>query len=690
MSRYNDIFVAIGVLFIILLLILPITGGMLDVFQIINITISILVLLTTMYLKRSIQLSSFPTIVLILTIYRVALNVAATRLILLEGKNFDGHVIRAFGNFVVGGNYVVGLVIFFILVVVQYIVITKGAERVSEVAARFTLDAMPGKQMSIDADYNAGIITESEARRRREEIRREADFYGAMDGASKFVRGDAISTIIIVFINIIGGLVIGMLLHHMGAGEAAQTYVLLTVGDGLVTQIPAMLMSTSTGIIVSRAASKHSLGQDIVRELSSEPRALTIAGIAILLLGIFTPLPTVSMMLVGLTTLILGYVASRAPLREEPETASGVGAPGKVEPSGGVGGNIPLSTPMDMSDIITTDTVEIEIGYGLIPLADRTQGGDLLDRVTMVRKQIAYELGLMVSPIRVRDSVLLKPNEYIVKILGSEVTRYEIFPNRLLAMNPGVVEEKIEGIPTKEPAFGLEAFWITEDQREIARGLGYTVVDAPSVFATHLTEILRSHAAELLGRREMEMLLEGLRQKIPSLVDDLIPGIIKEPTVRNVLKRLLEEKISIRNLPVIFETLIEHGERTSDVSELTQEVRIALKRQISESVKSEDGYVHAVALSQSLEEKLNESMATSGDRKVFNVNPEVMSKIVDSIALLLKKIMEKGNYPIIICSASIREAMARYILKSLPKIPVVAYEEMADDVKLKVEDIVNV
>ncbi len=688
MSRYNDIFVAVGVLFIILLLIMPITGGMLDVFQIVDITISILVLLTTMYLKRSIQISSFPTIVLILTIYRVALNVASTRLILLEGKNFNGHVIRAFGNFVVGGNYVVGLVIFFILVVVQYIVITKGAERVSEVAARFTLDAMPGKQMSIDADYNAGIITEAEARRRREEIRREADFYGAMDGASKFVRGDAISTIIIVFINIIGGLIIGMLIHHMGAGEAAQTYVLLTVGDGLVTQIPAMLMSTSTGIIVSRAASRHSLGQDIVRELSSEPRALTIAGIAILFLGIFTPLPTVSMAFVGLTTLILGYVASRS-TKEEPETVPKAGASGTVGSAGGAE-NIPLSTPMDMSDIITTDTVEVEIGYGLIPLADRTQGGDLLDRVTMVRKQIAYELGLMVSPIRVRDSVLLKPNEYVVKILGSEVTRYEIFPNRLLAMNPGVVEEKIEGIPTKEPAFGLEAFWITEEQRDVARGLGYTVVDAPSVFATHLTEVLRNHAAELLGRKEMEMLLEGLRQKIPPLVDDLIPGIIKEPVVRNVLRRLLEEKISIRNLPVIFETLIEHGERTSDVSELTQQVRIALKRQISESVKSEDGYVHAVALSQSLEEKLADSIVMSGDRKIFSVNPEVMSKIVDSMALSLKKIMEKGNYPVIICSSSVREAMARYVLKSLPKISVVAYEEMADDVKLKVEDIVNI
>ncbi len=688
MSRYNDIFVAVGVLFIILLLIMPITGGMLDVFQIVDITVSILVLLTTMYLKRSIQLSSFPTIVLILTIYRVALNVASTRLILLEGKNFNGHVIRAFGNFVVGGNYVVGLVIFFILVVVQYIVITKGAERVSEVAARFTLDAMPGKQMSIDADYNAGIITEAEARHRREEIRREADFYGAMDGASKFVRGDAISTIIIVFINIIGGLIIGMLIHHMGAGEAAQTYVLLTVGDGLVTQIPAMLMSTSTGIIVSRAASRHSLGQDIVRELSSEPRALTIAGIAILFLGIFTPLPTVSMAFVGLTTLILGYVASRS-TKEEPETVPKAGASGTVGSTGGAE-NIPLSTPMDMSDIITTDTVEVEIGYGLIPLADRTQGGDLLDRVTMVRKQIAYELGLMVSPIRVRDSVLLKPNEYVVKILGSEITRYEIFPNRLLAMNPGVVEEKIEGIPTKEPAFGLEAFWITEEQRDVARGLGYTVVDAPSVFATHLTEILRNHAAELLGRKEMEMLLEGLRQKIPPLVDDLIPGIIKEPVVRNVLRRLLEEKISIRNLPVIFETLIEHGERTTDVSELTQQVRIALKRQISESVKSEDGYVHAVALSQSLEEKLADSIVISGDRKIFSVNPEVMSKIVDSMALSLKKIMEKGNYPVIICSSSVREAMARYVLKSLPKISVVAYEEMVDDVKLKVEDIVNI
>jgi flagellar biosynthesis protein FlhA len=688
MSRYDDVFIAVGVLFIVLLLILPIPGWTLDLLQILDITISVLVLLTTMYLKKAIDISSFPTIVLVLTIYRVALNVASTRLILLQGKNFEGHVIKAFGDFVVGGNYVVGIVVFFILVIVQFIVITRGAERIAEVAARFTLDAMPGKQMSIDADYNAGIITEAEARKRREEVRREADFYGAMDGASKFVRGDAISSIIIVFINIIGGLIIGVLMHHMGIGEAAQVYMLLTVGDGLVTQIPALLVSTSSGIIVSRAASASSLGKDILRELSQEPKALMITGVAILLLGIFTPLPTVSMILVGFLTIALGYMSSRsAPKGEMAEEVSGTVPTSSVAPPSAGGGG---AEPMDISDIITTDTVEVEIGYGLIPLADRSQGGDLLERVTMVRKQIAYELGFMLSPIRVRDSVLLKPNEYVVKILGSEVAKYEIFPNRLLAMNPGVVEEKIEGIPTKEPAFGLEAFWITEDQREKARGLGYTVVDAPSVFATHLTEILREHAAELLGRKEMEMLIEGLRQKIPSLVNELIPGIMKEHTVRRILQRLLEEKVSLRNLPLIFEALIENGEKTSSVSELVQKVRIALKRQISESAKSDDGYVHAVALSQVLEEKLMEAMTISEDRKMFNLNPDLMSKIVDAIAASLKKVMEKGYYPVVICSASVREGVARYVIKNIPKIQVVAYEEMTDDVKLKVEEIVNV
>ncbi|WP_036224936.1 flagellar biosynthesis protein FlhA [Mesoaciditoga lauensis] len=687
MSKYDDIFVAIGVLFIVLLLILPISGWALDLLQILDITISVLVLLVAMYLKRAVDLSSFPTIVLVLTIYRVALNVASTRLILLQGKNFQGHVIRAFGDFVVGGNYVVGIVVFFILVIVQFIVITKGAERIAEVAARFTLDAMPGKQMSIDADYNAGIITEEEARRRREEVRREADFYGAMDGASKFVRGDAISSIIIVFINIIGGLIIGVLMHHMGAGEAAQVYTLLTVGDGLVTQIPALLVSTSSGIIVSRAASTSSLGKDILRELSQEPRALMITGAAILLLGIFTPLPTISMVLVGFLTVALGYMSSRATPRKEAEELGGSVPSGEAPHPGE---NVPSPGTMDISDIITTDTVEVEIGYGLIPLADRSQGGDLLERVTMVRKQIAHELGFMLSPIRVRDSVLLKPNEYVIKILGSEIAKYEIFPNRLLAMNPGMVEEKIEGIPTKEPAFGLEAFWITEDQRETARGLGYTVVDAPSVFATHLTEILREHAAELLGRKEMEMLIEGLREKIPSLVNELIPGIMKEHMVRKVLQRLLEEKVSLRNLPLIFETLIENGEKTSSISELVQKVRIALKRQISESAKSDDGYVHAVALSQALEEKLMETMTISEDRKIFSINPDLISKIIDAIASSLKKVMEKGHYPVVICSASIREAMARYVIKNIPKIQVVAYEEMADDVKLKIEEIVNV
>ncbi len=684
MVRYGSFLVSIGVLFIILLLILPLNGFMLDLLQIIDLTISAVVIMDAMYIKRAIDLASFPTIVLVMTIYRIALNVAATRMILLEGKNFPGHVIIAFGDFIVGGNYVVGLVIFFIIVIVQYIVITRGTERIAEVAARFTLDAMPGKQMAVDADYNAGIITEAEAKKRRDEIRREADFYGAMDGASKFVRGDAISSIIIVFINIIGGLVIGMLMMHLSITEAAQTYTLLTVGDGLVTQIPALLMSVASGIIVSRAASVHSLGEDVVRELGSEPRILIIVGVIIAIIGIITPLPKFSTILIGITSIILGLLARRSMPAREPSVET-IGR----QVGGGKAGEIPMSMPSDISDIINTDTVEVEIGYSLIPLADKSQGGDLLDRITMVRKQIAYELGLMVSPIRVRDSVLLKPNEYSIKILGSEISKFELFPHRLLAINSTMVETKIDGIPTHEPAFGLEAFWITEDQRDKARGLGYTVVDAPSVFATHLTEVLRSHADELLGRKEMEMILDGLRQKIPSLVNELIPGIMKEHMVRNVLKKFLKERVSIRNLPLIFETFLERGEKNS-IPELYELARIALKRQITEAAKSEDGYVHAVSLSQALEEKLNESINLIGENRILSVNPEVMSKIVDQISLALRKMMEKRHNPVILCSAAIREALSNYLSRTLPKISIIAYEELTDDIKLKIEDIVSI
>lgn len=681
MKKYSAFVVSIGVLFIVFLMILPLNGFMLDFLQILDITVSAIVLMDAMYIKRAIDISSFPTIVLVMTIYRIALNVAATRMILLEGKDFPGRVILAFGNFVVGGNYIVGIVVFFIIVIVQYIVITRGTERISEVAARFTLDAMPGKQMSIDADYNAGVITEAESKKRRDDVRREADFYGAMDGASKFVRGDAISSIIIVFINIIGGLVIGMLMEHMSIGSAAQTYTLLTVGDGLVEQVPALLMSVASGIIVSRAASMHSLGEDVVKELGSEPRILIIVGVIIALIGIFTPLPKFSTILIGMIAIALGVFASRSTTEK---AAIAAGESQRVNPKG------PSEPSSDAADVINTDTAEIEIGYSLIPLADKSQGGDLLDRVTMVRKQIAYELGIMVSPIRVRDSVLLKPNEYIIKILGSEVSRFEMFPNRLLAINSAMVDTKLDGIVTKEPAFGLEAFWITEDQREKARGLGYTVVDAPSVFATHLMEVLRTHAYELLGRKEMEFLLDGLRQKIPSLVSELIPGIMKEYTVRNVLKKFLRERISIRNLPVIFEALVEHGDKNTNVADLYSISRTAMKRQITESVKSDDGYIHAITLSQNLESKLNETLSINGENKMLNVNPDVMSKVIDKMSVSLKKIMERRNGPVILCSSVIREALFNYISKTLPKIPIVAYEEITDDAKLKIEDMINI
>ncbi|HDM69980.1 MAG TPA: EscV/YscV/HrcV family type III secretion system export apparatus protein, partial [Thermotogales bacterium] len=443
--KYMDVAVALTILSIVLLMILPVPTAMLDFLQILNLTLSIIIILSTMYVRNALELSSFPTILLVMTIFRLALNITSTRLILLQGKNFSGKVILTFGNFVVRGDYIVGLIIFIILVIVQFIVITRGAERIAEVAARFTLDAMPGKQMSVDADYNAGLITEEEAKRRRAEIRREADFYGAMDGASKFVRGDAIASIIIVFVNIIGGLIIGALKHRMSLQEAAQIYTLLTVGDGLVNQIPALLISTATGIIVSRAASEMDLGTSMIKELSRESKVMLLTGAVLVFLSIFTPLPTFITLLVGVLLIVLFFMTSRfaKPVTPEGVPIEAEGAPPekpKIPPTP------PMTTPEEVSEIIQADTVEVEIGYGLIPLADPSQGGDLLERITMVRKQIAYEYGLVITPIRIRDSVLLKPNEYVIKIKGVEVARYELMPNKLLAMNPGNAKEKLKGI----------------------------------------------------------------------------------------------------------------------------------------------------------------------------------------------------------------------------------------------------
>ncbi|XEY12464.1 flagellar biosynthesis protein FlhA [Fervidobacterium pennivorans subsp. shakshaketiis] len=683
-----DVAVALLIVAIVLLMIIPIPDFLLDFFQLLNISISLVILFSTMYITHALELASFPTLLLIVTIFRLALNVASTRAILLEGPKFQGKVIQTFGNFVVGGNYVVGIVVFLILVIIQFIVITRGSERIAEVAARFTLDAMPGKQMSVDADLNAGLITEEEARRRREEIRREADFYGAMDGASKFVRGDAIASIIITLVNSIGGIIIGVLMHRLGFGEAARTFLLYTVGDGLVSQIPALMVSTATGIIVSRSATKDNLGAELIKELSGEKKVIVLTGVVIILLGLFTPLPTFTSLLIGGMFLVVGIM-----IREEvqPQVQPGVaGAPGVAGgPPSGVPTGPVLSTPEEVAEVLQADTVEINIGYGLLPLADLSQGGDMLERLTMIRRQLAQELGLVLSPIRVRDSVLLKPNEYAIYIRGAEVARYELFPNRLLAINPGFITERIPGIEVKEPAFGLQAFWIDESKKDEAIQKGYTVVDPPTVFATHVTEILRRYAPELLGNKEFQLLVDGLRNKFDRLVDDVF-NVVKPTVVKKVLQELLREGVSIRNLPFIFELILDNTERARDVESLVEYVRRGLKRQIASKLVSQDKQIHAVALDSELERILTESISESDEGRYLSVNPQIMREIIEKISQELEQLMRKGYSPILVVSGAIRPYLARMVLRFIPGITVIAFEEVPEDVNLSIEGVVRI
>ena len=701
--KNQDVIVSLMVVGIIFLMILPVPTFLLDSFQMINISFSLVIILSTMYVTSALELSSFPSILLVVTLLRLSLNITSTRLILLNGNNFDGKVIKTFGNFVVSGNYVVGLIIFLILVIIQFIVITKGAERISEVAARFTLDAMPGKQMSVDADYNAGLITEDEARKKREDIRREADFYGAMDGASKFVRGDAIAGIIIVFINIIGGLIIGVVQLGMDVAEAAQIFTLLTVGDGLASQIPALLISTSSGILVSRSASESNLGNDMLRELASETKVLYLTGGVLLFLTLFTPLPTILGLLIGGGLILIAYFTSQKEKETAVAAAGGAGGgfaglegPKGKGPSGGEGEKAEapsapsLTSAEEVSEIIQSDTLDVEFGYGILPLADPGQGGDLLDRITMVRKQTAYEYGLILSPIRVRDSVLLKANEYMIKLKGTELTKYELWPDRLLAINPGTAQGVMPGIASKEPAFGLEAYWIDETQRDQATSQGYTVVDPPSVFATHFSEIVKQHAHELLGRKEMDLLIKGLKENFSELVEEVIPDILKIYEVQRILQNLLRERVSIRNLPLIFETISEYAEKTKDIDYLTEFVRRALKRQICIANRSDDGQIHAVGIDPNLERQLSSQVRETEDERYLALNPDLMQQLVDKFSKGVEKIMQKGYMPVIVCSGNIRIYLYKALEKSLQSIAFISYEELVDDIPFSVETVIKI
>ncbi len=668
LAKRGDTIAAIGVIVVITLIVIPLPPHLLDVLLTFNIAFSLIIILVSMYTLKPLDFSVFPSLLLVVTLFRLGLNVSTTRLILL--KAYAGDVILAFGNFVVGGNYVVGIVIFLVIVVIQFVVITKGATRIAEVAARFTLDAMPGKQMAIDADLNAGLIDDEEARKRRMEIAREANFYGAMDGASKFVRGDAIAGIIITTINILGGLVIGVLQRGMPLPTALHTYTLLTVGDGLVAQIPALVVSTAAGIIVTRAAAEADMGADIVKQLLVQPKPIALVAITLLFVGLVPGLPMVPFFILSAAAGGIAYFSRQAQRRSEelpPPEAD------LQPPKGGI---------EDIKQLLHIDPMELEIGYGLIPLVDKEQGGDLLDRVSMIRRRSALELGIIVPPIRIRDNVALEPDSYLIKIKGTEVTKGKLRGGALLAMNPGLAKGEIEGTPTSEPVFGLPAYWIEPSQKGKAERMGYTVVEPPAVVATHLSEVIRSHADELLGRQDVQNLVDGIKESHPAVVEELIPKVMGIGGVQKVLQRLLKERISIRDLVTILETLADYGPMVRDIDQLTEYVRQSLSRSICKQFSDEQGEIKCLTLDPKLEQILSDSIKRSETGATLALEPGIVRKLFDSISAKLEKFAPINQQPVILCPASIRVHLRRLMEGILPNLVVLSYKEIAPSIKV--------
>lgn len=674
----RDLPVMLGVILIVAMLVIPLPSWMLSVFIIINISLALLVLLTSMNMREPLQFSVFPSLLLLLTLFRLGLNVSTTRSILSKGD--AGGVVETFGTFVVGGNILVGLVVFLILVIIQFVVITKGAERVSEVAARFTLDAMPGKQMSIDADLNAGMISEREARERREKVGRESDFYGAMDGASKFVKGDAIAGIIIVIINLIFGMVVGVVQQELSLGDAASRYSLLTVGDGLVSQIPALLISTATGIVVTRATSEGNLGSDITGQLFSYPKMLYITGGTIFLLGLFTPISDILTISIAALLFIGGYTISR----DSNEKKAAI-----EETEEEVGGD-DLKSPESVVNLLNVDPIEFEFGYGLIPLADSNQGGDLLDRIVMIRRQLAIELGLVIPVVRIRDNIQLQPNEYRFKIKGSEMARGELLLDHYLAMSPGVDDDSIEGIDTIEPSFGLPAKWVTEDVKEQAEMLGYTVVDPPSVVSTHITEILKRNAYELLGRQETKQLIEHLKESYPILVEEVTPNPLSVGEVQKVLAKLLKENVSIRNLPIIFETLADFGKVITDPDLLTEYVRQALARQITNQYTVNGQTLKVVTISGKIEKTIADGIQQTEHGNYLSMDPAMSQSILEALAGQIEKLSLMEQTPVILCSPAVRMYLRQLTERYFPQIPILSYNELEANVEVQSVGVVNI
>ncbi|MEM5004154.1 flagellar biosynthesis protein FlhA [Priestia megaterium] len=671
--------VVIGVVLIIVMLVIPLPSWLLSILIMINISLALLVLLVSMNMKEPLELSVFPSLLLVLTLFRLGLNVSTTRSILGTGE--AGGVVETFGHFVIGGNPLVGFVVFIILIIIQFLVITKGAERVSEVAARFTLDAMPGKQMSIDADLNAGMISEKQAIDRREKIQREADFYGAMDGASKFVKGDAIAGIVITLINILFGIIIGMLQMGMSITEASQTFTLLTVGDGLVSQIPALMISTATGIIVTRAASTGNLSEDITQQLFAFPVMLYVTGGTIAALGLITPINDVITMPIAILLGVGGYYLSRAKHQEVREEM----APTEEELE-----DNEMKSPESVVNLLSVDPIEFEFGYALIPLADTNQGGDLLDRIVMIRRQLALELGLVIPVVRIRDNIQLQPNEYCLKIKGNEVAKGELLLDHYLAISPGMDDDLIEGIDTLEPAFKMPAKWISESAKEQAEMFGYTVVDPPSVVSTHITEVIKSYAHELIGRQETKQLIDHTKETYPILIEEVTPNPFSVGDIQRVLAKLLKESVSIRNLPIIFEVLADYGKMTSDTDLLTEYVRQGLARQITSQYTVQEGLLRVLTLSGKVEKTMAEAVQQTEHGNYLSLDPNVSQAIVESIAKQTETLSFQEQSPIVLCSPAVRMYVRQITERYFPHMAVLSYNELEANVEVQSVGVVDI
>lgn len=669
--KKNDLFMGIYILSAVLFFIISIPSWLLDILLAFNIMVALIILFNSLYAKEVLDMAAFPTMLLFTTIFRISLNVSSTKMILRDG--YAGHVVATFGEFVGGGNLVIGTIIFIVLIIVQFIVINKGSERVSEVTARFTLDAMAGKQMAIDSDLNTGAITDKEAAERRKKLQQENSFFGSMDGATKYVKGDATAGLIITAINLVGGVIMGMVYRGQSVNEALSTYAILTIGDGLCSQIPSLLISLSTGILVTKASSEGELGDEMVGQLFSIDRVLIMVGAALAFLGVLTPLPIYIFVPLGILLIVYGRKlkdkSGEATIEEMAEAE-------ETEAQ-------EIRKPENVVSLLNVDPIELEFGYGIIPLADVNQGGDLLDRVVMIRRQIALELGAVVPIIRLRDNIQLNPNQYVIKIKGIQVSEGEILFDHYMAMNPGYVEEEITGIPTFEPSFHLPAIWITESQRERAESMGYTVVDPPSIIATHLTEVIRQHIAELLTRQDVQNLINNIKDNNSALIDELVPKLLGIGEIQKVLQNLLEEGISIRDLVTIFETLADHAAVTRDTDILTEYVRQSLKRAISGKYFPPNEVTNVITLDPKVEQEIMGAVKNTEQGSYLSLDPARTKAIMDSLGEELKKLEDMGKNPIVITSPIVRLYFKKLASDYYKDIIVISYNEVESNIELQ-------